>query len=244
MNGAIITWRDQRSGPSHIYAQRINSSGIVQWTTNGEVISIASDVQTDQQICSDGLNGAFIAWHNWVIDYSEESDVYAQRINSSGDAQWITNGVAICTADSGQVEVQISERGVGNAIITWLDRRDGTNYFDYDIYAQYINSTGDVKWTTNGVPICTEGSSQSESRICSDGVDVAIIIWQDERYPKISIYAQRINSTGVAQWTANGIPIRSEGKGVSGFVSGFNFFFLLGILSVGAFLLSKKIKKS
>jgi len=244
MNGAIITWRDQRSGPSHIYAQRINSSGNVQWTPNGEVISIASDVQTDQQICSDGLNGAFITWYTWVIDYSEESDVYAQRINSSGDAQWVTNGVAISTADNRQVEPQISKLGVGNAIIMWLDTRHSTDYFGYDIYAQCINSTGSVKWTTDGVPICTESSPQLKPRVCSDGPNGAIIVWQTDNYVIRNIYAQKVNSIGDVQWTANGVAICTYGDGISNPIPGYNLLFLLGILSVVAILIIRKIRKS
>lgn len=240
LNGAIITWRDQRLGPSHIYAQRINSSGKVQWTANGEVISVASDVQTDQQICSDGFNGAYITWHTWVFNASFESDIYAQRVNSSGNVKWTANGVAICTASGRQIEPQISGGGSGNAIITWLDGGYGYE----DIYAQCVNSTGDIKWLTNGVPICTKSSSELEPRICSDGTNGAIILWQDERYVEPSIYAQRINSIGDVQWLANGVAIRTFGEGSSGQVPGYNLLFLLGILTVVAILISRKIKKS
>jgi len=240
LNGVIITWRDQRLGPSHIYAQRINSSGKVQWTANGEVISVASDVQTDQQICSDGFNGAYITWHTWVFNASFESDIYAQRVNSSGNVKWTANGVAICTASGRQIEPQISGGGSGNAIITWLDGGYGYE----DIYAQCVNSTGDIKWLTNGVPICTKSSSELEPRICSDGANGAIILWQDERYVEPSIYAQRINSIGDVQWLANGVAIRTFGEGSSGQVPGYNLLFLLGILTVVAILISRKIKKS
>src|SRR5574342_572928 len=44
--GAIITWRDSRSGgSSDIYAQRINASGIVQWTADGVAICTATNDQ-------------------------------------------------------------------------------------------------------------------------------------------------------------------------------------------------------
>ncbi|MFW9872582.1 MAG: hypothetical protein ACFFG0_05715 [Candidatus Thorarchaeota archaeon] len=239
-NGAIITWRDQRSGPSHIYAQRVNSSGEVQWIDNGVVISIASDVQTDQQICSDGFNGAFITWHTWVIDASEESDIYAQRINASGKVQWIANGVPICTAIEGQVEPQIIGSGAGNSIITWLDRRDGSTYYDLDIYAQRVDFNGVIQWVINGEPISTIKSSKV--RIISDGVEGAIILWQDERYEKPNIYAQRINSNGDLQWSTNGVPVHTYGREI--FIPGFNLFFQFSIFSIVIIILIKKIEKS
>ncbi|MFX1477355.1 MAG: hypothetical protein ACFFCI_04415 [Promethearchaeota archaeon] len=241
-NGAIITWRDQRSGPSHIYAQRVNSSGKTQWTDNGVVISIASDIQTDQQICSDGFNGAFITWHTWVIDASEESNVYAQRINASGKVQWIANGVPICTAIEGQVEPQIIGDGAGSSIITWLDRRDGSAYYDLDIYAQRVDYNGVIQWVTDGELICTAKSSKV--RIIRDVSEGAIILWQDERYEKPSIYAQRINSNGDVQWSANGVAIRTYGRNIFNLIPGFNLFFQFSIFSIVIIIIIKKIEKS
>ncbi|MDI6808208.1 MAG: hypothetical protein QME66_04385 [Candidatus Eisenbacteria bacterium] len=58
--GAIITWYDNRSGSYDIYAQRINASGIVQWTANGVVICTAATYQFNPTIASDGSGGAII----------------------------------------------------------------------------------------------------------------------------------------------------------------------------------------
>lgn len=35
VGGTIITWEDNRSGNSDIYAQRMNALGVPQWTANG-----------------------------------------------------------------------------------------------------------------------------------------------------------------------------------------------------------------
>src|SRR5687767_14318115 len=61
--GAIITWYDMRNGTDfNIYAQRIDAAGVVQWTTDGEVICNAALAQTQPQIVSDGAGGAIISW--------------------------------------------------------------------------------------------------------------------------------------------------------------------------------------
>src|SRR3989304_788331 len=62
----------------------------------------------------------------------------------------------ICTAPGYQYNPTIVSDGIGGAIITWFDFRNG----DYDIYAQRINASGDVQWTADGVPICTATGSQ------------------------------------------------------------------------------------
>ena len=46
--GAIIAWMDSRSGAHcDIYAQRINASGVVQWTADGVAISTAAGAQIE-----------------------------------------------------------------------------------------------------------------------------------------------------------------------------------------------------
>ncbi len=190
--GAIITWTDARSG-ADIYAQRINASGVVQWTTNGVAICTAPIFQTFSTITSDGVGGAIITWQDYRngTDY----DIYAQRVNASGVAQWATNGVAMCTATNIQLEPAIVGDGTDGAIITWRDYRSGTNY---DIYVQYVNASGVAQWTANGLAMCTASNSQSYPAMVSDNVGGAIVAWKDLRNgdANADIYASHANQNG------------------------------------------------
>ncbi|MBW1985531.1 MAG: hypothetical protein JRI53_12490 [Deltaproteobacteria bacterium] len=198
--GAIITWEDERSGTfGDIYVQLVNSTGDVKWVLNGVAISTYNKSQGAPQISSDGVGGAVITWHDKRNGINP--DIYAQRINSTGDVKWIVNGTAISTADDDQVVPQICSDEAGGAIIIWNDYRSGANY---DIYAQRINSSGNVKWITNGTAICIEGGDQYFPQICSDGAGGAIIVWEDLRGSDSDIYAQYINSTGHVKWNSNG----------------------------------------
>ncbi|MCK4238870.1 MAG: hypothetical protein KAX33_07100, partial [Candidatus Lokiarchaeota archaeon] len=204
--GAIIVWDDYRGADLDIYAQRVNSVGDTQWTSNGEGISTASQAQYDPQICSNGTGGAIIAWEDERGGVAA-SDIYAQLINSNGDAQWSTNGTVISAEAQHQRDLQICSDGAGGAIITWEDERGA----DLDIYVQRVNSIGGTEWTTNGVGICIASSNQRDPQICSDGAGGAIITWEDERGTvDIDVYAQRINSAGNIEWTNNGISISTE----------------------------------
>jgi hypothetical protein len=201
--GAIIAWQDLRSGNWDIYAQHIDASGAVQWTTNGVTISTASNGQQNLTIVSDGSGGAIITWQdnrsgsNW--------DIYAQRINSSGAVQWTTDGEAISTATNSQQFPTIVSDGSGGAIITWNDFRSGSYS---DIYAQLINASGAVQWTADGVAISAASIEQYNPTIVSDGSGGAIITWMDNRSgSSLDIYAQRINASGTVQWTADGVAI-------------------------------------
>ncbi len=201
--GAIITWWDKRGGATYdIYAQRINSAGIIQWAANGTAVCTASYDQKEVQICSDESGGAIITWQ----DFRSGSywDIYAQRVNSSGSMKWTNNGVAICTASYNQVYPQLCISETGGALITWVDNRGG---IDYDVYAQSISQSGTVQWTINGIVICDAFSTQYYPQICSDGARGAFITWYDTRSSFEDIYAQRVTPFGELKWITNGIPI-------------------------------------
>ncbi len=198
--GAIITWVDDRNNNDDIYAQRINASGVVQWTADGVAICTATNSQYDPAIISDGAGGAIITWSDYR---NGNEDIYAQRISATGVVQWTTDSVAICTATNNQYDPAIITDGAGGAIIIWYDYRNG----DGDIYAQRINASGVAQWTADGVGICTEVTSQYNPILTGDGVGGAIIAWQDYRNGSPDIYAQRINATGTVQWTIDGMAI-------------------------------------
>lgn len=200
--GAIITWEDQRNGNSDIYAQRIDANGVIQWNINGVVICNASDYQRYPMIASDGSGGAIITWRDNRSGYNY--DIYAQRVNNNGTVQWIPNGTAICAESHDQNSPTIVEDGSGGVIITWDDDRS----FFHDIYAQRISANGNVQWATNGVTICAASGFQRNPTIVSDASGGAIIAWQDHRNASNDdIYIQRINASGITQWTTNGVAV-------------------------------------
>jgi phosphosulfolactate phosphohydrolase-like enzyme len=201
--GTIIVWDDSRSGTDlDIYVQKLNDNGIIQWSANGVVICNAINDQFLPQIISDGTGGAIITWTDFR---SGGGDIYAQRVNENGVVQWATNGVPLCNATDNQSFPKIIFDGAGGAIVTWQDLRNG--FPNRDIYAQRVNENGVVLWTTNGVVICNELSQQFDPEITTDGAGGAIITWTDFRSGGGDIYAQRINTNGVVQWTTNGIPL-------------------------------------
>jgi hypothetical protein len=199
---AIITWEDRRAGNHDIYAQKIDSSGNVLWTTNGVAICNKTTSQQSPKIVSDNAGGAIIVWEDSLNFYW---DIYAQRINATGALVWPAGGVAVCSSPNIQTNPRIEADGLGGAIITWQDKR---NNVDYDIYAQKLDASGAAQWTADGVVICNAINTQNNPRIEPDGANGAIIGWADKRNAiDNNVFAQRINASGVVQWAANGISV-------------------------------------
>lgn len=197
---AIITWEDNRMGNYDIYAQKVDSSGNVLWTTNGIAVCSKTTNQKNPKISSDNAGGAIIVWEDSLNNYW---DISAQRISSTGNLLWTSTGVSICNSPNTQNNPKIDIDGLGGAVIVWQDKR---NNADYDIYAQHIDNSGASLWSVNGVVVCNAINTQNNPRIEPDGANGALIGWTDKRNAiDNNIYAQRINSTGAVQWTANGL---------------------------------------
>ena len=198
--GAIVTWQDARSTNYDIYAQRVNAAGLPQWTADGVGLCTAANDQIFPTIISDGAGGAIVIWQD---ARSTNYDIYAQRVNAAGVPQWTANGVGLCTAANDQSFPTVSPDVAGGAIVTWQDARSTNN----DIYAQRVNAAGLPQWTADGVGLCTAANNQSYPTIASDGVGGAIVTWYDYRSSNAHIYAQRVNTAGVPQWTADGVAL-------------------------------------
>jgi hypothetical protein len=133
--GAIVTWRDLRSGNYDIYAQRILAAGTVLWTANGLALCAATGDQMYPKIVSDGVGGAIVVWDDLR---SGGNDIYAQRVSATGAAQWVANGLALSTAIGNQQYPVIATDGAGGAIATWIDYRSA----NFDVYAQRVDRWG------------------------------------------------------------------------------------------------------
>lgn len=156
--GAIIKWQDHRNGESDIYAQKINSNGIVQWGLNGMAICTIIKAQTNPQICTDGAGGAIITWES-MGNLLSLKDIYAQRINSNGDPHWGVDGITISEMEYNQHKLQICSDGVGGAIITWQDWSDThAGYTNSDIYARKIKNVPPISNHPVNIITSTTGS--------------------------------------------------------------------------------------
>lgn len=199
--GAIIVWVDYRNGNGDMYAQKFSLAGVAQWTVNGIQVTSASEGEDMVSAISDGAGGVILTWQ---LNNGTDNDIYAQRISGAGTVLWTPGGVPVCTATDDQDGPVLTTDGGGGAIIAWRDMRGGSNR---DIYAQRVNSSGSVVWTANGVAVSSTTGDQTSPVIVSDETGGAILAWEDSRGADIDMYSQRLNSSGVAQWTANGVVI-------------------------------------
>lgn len=208
-HGAIITWTDERNGSMQIYAQRVDTAGTPLWQAGGVLVSAGTGDYGPARIVSDGDGGVILSYHGYpdgYIDSLTYSDIYAQRLNANGQAQWTAGGVLVCSAPADQNYDHLTSDGQGGAIIAWSDERlwllNG-----YDVYAQWIGSDGVPRWKSDGVAICRADEDQLLWGMVSDGAGGAILCWMDERLGIYEVYAQRVDSSGTVRWNVDGVAV-------------------------------------
>ncbi len=187
--GVIIAWTDDRNGlTSDIYAQRMDSLGNLMWGAAGVAVCTATSNQSAVDIFSNPKTGGVI--FTWKDQRTGPTyDIYAQKLNTSGVAQWATNGIPICISANDQLNPNITGDGMGGAIVTWQDFRSATSY---DVYAQRVSSSGSVLWTTNGSAVGTAAGSQTSPKNVSDGLSGTIVAFEDSRNGAADIYAHKL----------------------------------------------------
>jgi hypothetical protein len=198
--GAIIAWYDARSGPTDIYAQRVNAAGATQWTAGGVAVCTAGSAQLDPAILSDGAGGAFVAWAD---NRSAVHQIFMQRLNASGAPVWIGNGIAMAVTSLTQDHVVLASDGAGGAIAGWEDWR---NAADPDIWAQRVNAAGALQWSAAGAQVASGAVYQTGARVVGDGLGNAWFTWEDN-----DIRLQRLQfATGARDFGTSGL-VASDG---------------------------------
>jgi hypothetical protein len=176
-----------------------------QWSINPAVntpVCTALNKQVDPRIIEDGKGGAIIAWKDYR---NPMPDVYVQRIDKNGMVKWAIDGVGACTDAADQSTPNICEDGEGGCIISWSDWRSG---IERDIYAQRLDSNGNVLWISNGVVVTNKPNREHNEKIVSDGLGGAIIVWEEQdANGNWDEWGQRINASGTTLWAPGGVPL-------------------------------------
>jgi hypothetical protein len=142
-------------------------------------------------------------------------------------AEWVKDGVPVCSSTGDQWYGYIASDEAGGAIITWSEVRYDATY--RDLFAQRLDSDGNTLWRADGVSICTVPEAQLDPYIIPDGSGGAVIAWRDYRNGNYDIYAQRIDADGNILWASNGVPVSVAQFGQYGptmFSDGYSGFYI------------------
>ncbi|MBN1449260.1 MAG: fibronectin type III domain-containing protein [Bacteroidetes bacterium] len=202
--GSIVVWSDDHE--QKLLAQRVNGNGATQWASGGILLynAVQNGIAQGAKIpVTDGAGGAIVAW---AENRGNGYDIFAQRIDASGNVLWGSGAASVCTATGDQTLPFICSDGNGGAIIGWWDKRSGNIA---EVYAQRIAPDGSSVWQNDGIGVCTGIDVSNQFDICPDGAGGAVIVWVDVRYSGSTLHTQRVDAGGSCLWQNNGVRVCS-----------------------------------
>ncbi len=223
--GAIVCWHEVATD-NDVKAQRVGADGSLLWGPGGLGVCTAVTDQTWPSLVTDGAGGAIVVWEDVRDSATTGKDLYAQRLNAAGVAQWTAQGVPFSTSAGYEAEPRLAPDGASGVVATWReDRNAGATQLD--VFAQRLDASGARLWGVAGSPVSATVDQQNFPALSADGLGGWIVAWLDSRGGG-TVYAQRLNAAGAVQWAVDGLPVGPDaGPGID----------LVGVGSGGAIVL-------
>ena len=223
-NNTIVAWTRPVSPYYQIIIQKITPSGTLSWGNSGLIYQSGS-------YSYDGARILGISGDNFLMGFFKETGsfpgytrhIYAQKFDGSGSPQWASDVlVSNSNGISNHANVRIAPDNADGIIIAWNDDWDNDN--NIDAKAQRVLADGSITWPSNGVETnTTTSTSNQNTRIVgvTDNDDV-IVTWdfKNSNQSQTAIAGQNISSTGIRQWTDNGIIFIPMSSSISGTIGG------------------------
>ena len=199
LDSYLVVWDQGGPSTSDIYGVLVDTSGAVL-SPSPIPICTTQGPQSLPAVSFDGAN-YFVVWDDGRSP--GEYDIYGARVSSSGDVL-DHSGIAICTADSFQLNPSVASDGSGYLVV-WEDVR---SMADYDIYGARVDTSGNLL-DTAGIPVCTNAYDQQSPSV-SYCLSRYLVVWHDGRNAVDSdIYGSRIDTSGAVLDTS-GIAISTR----------------------------------
>ncbi|MHA1786169.1 MAG: hypothetical protein ACTSVY_00535 [Candidatus Helarchaeota archaeon] len=196
--GIVIAWQDTRTDLSDIYVQKLDANGVPLWNPNGTAICTAPNYQGWPTI-DDLENDSYII--SWADDRRGTGltnlDLYIQKINSTGDHQWIPNGTLVANNTDIQLINRLFTHDKNNIFIIWVDERADVSG---DIYMQKFNESGHSQWKINGTTVANLTGEEREPFIVTSG-GVLFVVWVKRFIPR-QIYLMKYDLNGSKSWSS------------------------------------------
>ena len=198
-NGLLVIWNDLRDGNLDIYGQLISEDGEIQWQENGvPMINAINDQRISSYIFQD--DNFYLIWEDFRNGFADHA--YLQKYDMTASALWDEDGVRVAYQDSSQIAPSITSDGE-NFFAFWKDTRNSqSGHPNSDIYAQKINSEGEIQWGDDGELICNAIKNQNSPLATTDNYGNVYVVWEDTRSSGktdiYNIYAQKISNTAVS----------------------------------------------
>lgn len=154
-NKIFVSWVNDYGKDKNIYAQLFDFRGNKLWKESAiPVIEFEGD-QFGQKVISDGRGNFIVAWIDRRFT-KQFGNIYAQKLDETGQMQWLESGVDLGTYQNSEKSyLNLISDNQGGAIAIFKDKRDNKS----EIFGQKIYSTGTYAGQILGLKAEFDGDS-------------------------------------------------------------------------------------
>ncbi len=172
-----------------------------QWSSNPAVnLPIADNTngsdQVQPKIVAYGKAGMYISW----FDSNPQSppplgySVFYQALNEAGYQQYPQGGIEVAhLSNSSTEDYGLDVDGQGNAVIAFLDTREGSNP---QVTAAKMSPKGKAMWGWRGIQLTNDSNFHAAPKIAATTDGGIVVAWTSNS----NVVAQKLNEQGQPQW--------------------------------------------
>lgn len=172
-----------------------------QWTsdpTRNTAIAVQPADQVVPKIKALPDGGCYVSWYDTA---SGGYDLYLQRLDANGVAQWAAGGIRIgALKENSAQDYGLDVDQADNALLAFRDDRSGS----LQITVTKVSPAGVQLWGPLGVQVSSGADDKILPRVTTSSNQSSVAYWGDST----GLRLQRLDANGAIQWAAGGLLIK------------------------------------
>jgi hypothetical protein len=195
---AILSFVHQSGGfgsPRHIYAQKFDTAGALQWGATHVPVFDGGSVQFGNfpTFVPDGAGGAAFTWYDTA---TFQFQCYVQRLDTSGIELFPHNGVGVSSNNTRtRVDPSLSfDSLTNNCLVFWREQSGALD----GVYGQLLAVSGATLWGAEGVVVVPLGATELGLVRSSVDLNGGMAFWSSATGPTTErLFGAHVNGFGV-----------------------------------------------
>ncbi|MBI4546470.1 MAG: T9SS type A sorting domain-containing protein [Ignavibacteriae bacterium] len=180
--------------------QHFGQNGNMHWPISGVTVPTgARIIKTDGSAYVYLFGGKYLGFENGQQVFT----LNHQKVDTTGTLLWDSLGVTIDTLRTNSFILMDFALQNCYSMLTWPQN---TGNGVWDLRTQIVRNDGSTVFEYGGIPLRSIVSMKSIAGLIPSDSATAVFVWTDNRTPP-GIYAQRLDTSGLAQWDTNDIAL-------------------------------------
>ncbi len=185
--GCYITYEQNLVYPRSLILERLNRYGYKPWGTGKQITGLFPE-QSGAKIVEDGQNGVIVAYlDEYQAGITSTIRLRVQRIDSSGNFLWGTNGVRVSLSETNQYDEEITTDGQNGCFVAWYDTLN-------ELRLQRIDYLGNRTLGDSGLYV--DASNSNLVKISNNKSDACFLYVNDAG----GVRLRKIHRNGAVDW--------------------------------------------